>query len=92
METPTCINCGKQRHLTSWRGCIKFPKFTNKYSTGTVFPHKRTFNSKTIDEHISFADALKTNSESFQVILPHQFKSLSPLLKILIFQIRLCSS
>ncbi|GIY40093.1 hypothetical protein CDAR_38441 [Caerostris darwini] len=63
IESPTCINCGKQCHLASWKGCIMFPKATKS-------PPKR-FHSNPIDDRITFADyPPKTNLQIPQENIP----------------------
>ncbi|GBN46927.1 hypothetical protein AVEN_79002-1 [Araneus ventricosus] len=61
IPNPTCINCGEEGHVASYRGCKKFPKKTTAQQNreNYFFSNRSTFNSETnkIRENISYARA-----------------------------------
>ncbi|GIY35193.1 hypothetical protein CEXT_184551 [Caerostris extrusa] len=75
----------QQGHLPSWRDASSFPNSLTNLLLETVVPPKRTFNSKTTDEHISSADALKNQQQKAPTNPVSTTEINIPLLKILIF-------
>ncbi|GBN64601.1 hypothetical protein AVEN_156667-1 [Araneus ventricosus] len=61
IPNPTCINCGEESHVASYRGCKKFPKKTTAQQNreNYFFSNRSTFNSETnkIRSNISYARA-----------------------------------
>ncbi|GBN02563.1 hypothetical protein AVEN_116974-1, partial [Araneus ventricosus] len=60
ISNPRCINCNKEGHVASYRGCEAFPKLINRQQKRTP----RTFNSNQakIQENITFSQLFKNNS------------------------------
>ncbi|GBO42612.1 hypothetical protein AVEN_106277-1 [Araneus ventricosus] len=60
---PTCINCGKTGHVTSWKGCENFPK--QRPSNNFYQQQYRTnFNSNWAKPHQSYAQTLCKNTRN----------------------------